>query len=172
MKFLQTIFFLILCTVLFSCTTEDEEPSNNASIVGNWQLASMKYDGVSRLSMDGSDMEQSFSGEASEIDFIIDFSESPNRFSSQGGYLINLTYDLMGQDINIPVRIDDFMGDGSWDINGDILKVTMTGQPTDELKILKLTANELTMEGDVSRIITENEALMGTTYNAIFTFKR
>jgi hypothetical protein len=80
--------------MVFSCTNE-EEPSINSSIVGNWQLVSMKYEGVSRISMGGADLEQSYSGVASEIDFIIDFSESPNRFSSEGGYLVNLTYELI-----------------------------------------------------------------------------
>ncbi len=44
----------------------------------------------------------------------------------------------MGQQIKMPVHIEDFMGDGRWELDGDLWKVTVIGNPTDEMKIIKL----------------------------------
>jgi hypothetical protein len=171
MRFLKTTIILFLFAVIFSCTNEEEEPFINSTIVGNWELTSMVYTGVSKVSMSGMNNELTFSGEASEIDFTLHFSETPNRFISEGGFLITLTYKIMGEEIKMPVRTDDFMGTGSWEIQGDKLKVTSDGNPTDEMRILKLTDNELVVEGDASRLMAENEG-MSTTISAIMTLKR
>lgn len=172
MKFFKTVFGLLLCSVIFSCTHEEEAPFSNPSIVGNWQLSAMEYTGVSKVSFNGVNNEHAFSGEASEIDFILDLSESPNTFTSEGGYLITLAFMMMGQEIKMPVRIDDFLGEGSWEINGDKLKVTSKGNPSDEMKILKLTEHELILEGDASRHVDESNALMSTTISATLRLNR
>ena len=79
---------------------------------------------------------------------------------------------MMGQEIKMPVRIDDFLGEGSWGINGDKLTITSKGTPSDEMKILKLTEHELILEGDASRYVDESNALMSTTISATLRLNR
>ncbi len=43
MKLLKTTLSVFLFAILFSCSTVDEDPVTDATIVGEWQLTSMNY---------------------------------------------------------------------------------------------------------------------------------
>ncbi len=72
----------------------------------------------------------------------------------------------------MPARIEDFMGNGTWALEGDTFKTTMTGQPTDEMKVIKLTADELILEGDASRVSDQYMGDFQNSVHGIFTFRR
>lgn len=162
MKFLKITFLLVAVGLLFSCK-EEENPLVNDGIAGVWKVSGIEYSGVTTAIIEGEELKNTYRGVGSDMNLTLQMKESPNEYVSSGGYTITLYLDYAGQEMDIPVVIDGFMGSGIWRLDGDVLTVTQADQTVQSCKIVSLEEEELVI--DFSESIVQN--YMGVVVNNI-----
>ena len=151
MKTIKLSFLAVLFIALSSCSKDDEPNANSSTMLGEWNLNSMFYDGKTELIYDDSNFTTSYNGTAKNIDFTLTFN-ADNTFNAQGGYDV----DLIIEGISQTVSIEDYMANGDWSIDGNKLITStnfaqmsngdvMPAESTGDLIIQELTDNRMVL---------------------------
>ncbi len=159
MKFLNSFILLALLGVLFSCGDDDEMVTED-SFVGQWNLISLDYSGTSTtIDPDGESISIDFDGEAREIMTTVDFN-ADGTYTSQGSYIIDLTTDFYGYMQTQSVPFEGFVGNGTWELNGNTLTTTDTqSQNSSTIPVNNLTNSSW----DTNLTVTQNSMQQGFT---------
>lgn len=119
----KTLFILIISISFVACSTDDDSGSNNTSghLVGSWEMVSFDYDGNTTTTISGQTTEADFIGVGQNLDYIIEFSDNPNEFSSVGSYDIELTTTVSGQTSTTLQPINDASSSGTYTLDGNTI---------------------------------------------------
>lgn len=172
MKILKLILFTALISLTISCSSDDDNVNlNNDGIVGVWRGTGVNYEGTSTTTMQGQSFAADYVGVAYDINYTLAFSENPNKVVSEGNYSIELTTTYMGQTTTQNITGLDFLSDGDWTLNGDILSITVDNE-TQNATIIELTPNKLVLEANESTTVEQNGATTTSTTHIVMTFDR
>jgi len=119
MKISKSLFYVLMLLVLASCGQEEE----SQDLVGTWNLQEFEYAGTSTIIFEGESSITDFEGEARDITATVVF-DADGTFQAQGSYTIDLTSDFGGQVISTPVVINNFLGSGTYELDGTTLTTT------------------------------------------------
>ncbi len=150
MSKINLFYFLCLITLTFSCGGDDESTPMNANddlLVGTWNLVSLDYSGVSTTTDPyGETISSSFEGQGKDITATVEFKENMEYLSS-GSYTVTLVQEVYGYEIEQDVPISNFLGFGTWEKEGDIVRTMAEGSTeAGESTIVELTESSLKFE--------------------------
>lgn len=181
---MKKILFILAIglTVLSSCENDlvsappsdsIEENGNSdgtdvaGDLVGSWQMISFNYTGTTVTTVQGITLTADLVGVASDIDYVIEFTETPNNFSVTGGYDIELTTTSNGQSFVENVAINA-SSNGTWSKNNNTIVFTGTtvdGEATIEilndttLKFTQIVDENINQQGVESSVTTNNVSI-------------
>jgi hypothetical protein len=165
------LFLIAITVVLFSCGGDDDPKPSSATLVGKWAVTGVDYKGTSTTSVDGIELESSFTGKGKDMNMTVTLNENPATFTSTGSYTVALTTTVMGASYTQDYPFEGFMIDGTWKQDGNTLTVTNSGG-TQQATIVELTASSLKMTWDYTYTMTQDGATVKMNIQGAYTFKR
>jgi|SRR5690606_786860 hypothetical protein len=114
---------------LVSCSSDDNGGSSAdaSEIVGIWKPTALAYSGTSVYTAGGESFTTNFSAVALDFhDCIINFNQNGTLTSVGEGYTVELTMEMMGQEMTQEMFVGSFFQSGTWEINGNTLILTNT----------------------------------------------
>jgi len=147
MKNLKKLIVLFSVTLLFISCKSDESvlQVENSQILGLWKLTELTEDGTTTTTSQGISISATFTTYAKNIDAELNFTENPNKFDSSGSYTSVVTTEILGQQTVQEVPINDFIGTGDWEINGNTITVTSYGE-VNTAEVLELNESKLKLK--------------------------
>lgn len=155
MKKFQLLFCLFIALLLGACSDDsnDAEPDKTNNLIGKWDMTSFTYDATSEVNVEGVSNKTTSVAVAKEIDFIMEFKESPQVVGSEGSYLLELTSEFNGMEFTQTQTSNNFFGSANWELDGDNL-ILSSGEQEINGKILELTDKYLKFEFKFDRETT------------------
>lgn len=144
-----SILFIAFILILSSCSSDDDGGGQvTGDIVGTWVGTDLSLSGEIETTIEGQTIMSTITGEGYDLTNKLTFTESPNLISSEGKVNMKLTVTINGLTFTENEEDFEFLGDGTWEINGNDLIIKDPDEEIieDELRevtIFKLTDNEL-----------------------------
>jgi hypothetical protein len=152
------LLFLAVAVFFLSCGDDkDEDPVPTGDLAGSWNVTAIDYAGTSSTVVMGIESKATFTGTGKNMNLIVTFTEDPNKFTSQGDYVIALKTTIQGQTIDTDYPVTGFMTDGTWSVSGKTLTVEGDGGKQ-EATIIEQTATTLKMKWDHTQTTTTTES--------------
>lgn len=153
MKILKYIVLSLLIIGHVSCSNDDNAES--LDVVGSWRMTEGSVDpGSMDLDLGGTIMHVEYSGGFSNIDpnNRLNLHEDHTFTTTSGGMTIDLTLVVMGQSQTQSVPMDNFVGDGTWEINGRDLNIRNSNGTSIKYNIDNLSDDTLELSANVKDI--------------------
>ncbi len=163
------VLFVALPLTLLSCSTEDSGTITSSEIIGTWTGTSLDYGGKSIVNYQGQTIQTDYIGEAYDMNYTLTFNEEPNTVISEGSYSIKLTGTVLGQTSVQNIEDLEFIEDGIWSQNGNILTISKDGISYD-YTILELTDKTLKISVSTEENLSQQGANITATIDAVMTF--
>lgn len=119
-----TLFFLVAVATL-SCENSDDQMDTSGDLLGDWKLISYTTNGSTAATVQDVTTTSNFTGNASNINYIIAFSENPNKATVENGsFDIELMSSVNGMTSTETTTINDINSDAGWSRNGNTITFT------------------------------------------------
>lgn len=178
------LFLVVLLAIpLFDSCSSDDDPGSDGSLLGDWQMTNMDYDGETETNFQGIPITTTFEGVGKNLDVVMTFTESPNEFVTSGSYDVELTFSVFGQTETETTSIEDFESDGTWSLAGE--KLTLDGslfalsfddEPVNddsfEVTIEELTQTTLRLSMKATEEFTQDGVDVSATITSSLVFTR
>jgi len=173
MKNLKKFIVLFSVTLLFISCNNDEAvlQIENSQILGLWKLTELTEDGTTTTTAQGIDLSATFTAYGKNIDAEVNFTENPNKFVSSGSYTSVITTVVLGQQTVQEVPINDFIGTGDWEVNGNIITVTSNGEEN-SAEILELNESMLKLKFVYNQEFSTGGADIKTDIDVYYTLTK
>ncbi len=168
MKKLSYLLFIVSSFFLVSC--EDEE-GTNPLVVGEWDLSALDYTYTTTSTAFGITISLTGTGTGFDMNSSINFTSDPNEFNTSGTYSVELTYDTDTQSFTQNVENVPFDVNGTWELDGDNVILTVDGEST-VMNVISVAENEIVLGYRETDTYTENGATVEAEIDAEFTFTR
>ncbi|GGD21793.1 hypothetical protein [Hyunsoonleella pacifica] len=123
LKQLTLLFLVVLATL--SCEKSDDEMDTSGDLLGDWELISYTSNGSTTATVQDNTLTSSFTSKALNIDYIITFSENPNRaITENGSFDVELISSVNGVNSTETTTISDINSEAGWSRNGNIITFT------------------------------------------------
>ncbi|SFC85817.1 hypothetical protein [Algibacter pectinivorans] len=167
----RVVLLFLFSTTIFSCESSDDTLDTSGELLGDWELVSYINEGSTSTNFQGTPINYTFSGKAINIDYVLTFSENPNKaitenssfdfeiISSFDGTSTTETSTInninaeaeWSRDGNVLTFSEDF---GSFDTSDLVLEDKLSANP--EYIIEKLTATTLVLTTGVSEQVSDS----------------
>lgn len=157
MKTIKLLFASFLIISLISCSKSDDN-GPSASIVGNWTITEGLVEPTSiTIDMGGMPIPIDISGSFVDIDpqNRLSFKEDKTFTSVTGSIAVEIDINVMGVPQTDRFDADDLFGQGTWDLNGNELKIHNENGTTIIYQVDKITETELELSSNVSEMSTD-----------------
>jgi hypothetical protein len=164
----------LLTLVLFAaCKKDDDKTTSEDGIVGKWKLTEMTCDdGTTSTEVDGTSYDGTFTATGKDYTQTVEF-RSDGTYTSSGGYTAVVTTNFFGQTSTAEATISDFLQNGTYEVNGDMLTGTASTGETGTYDILTLSASTLKFKVVLNRVQDLNgQGTSTTTGTYYFTMDR
>lgn len=170
---LKTFFFLSVCVSLTTSCNSDDDDNNDSDITGAWELLVLAYDGSSTTTFSGQNFTSNFNGNGRDITASVEF-RADGTYTSMGTYTIDLTTDLgNGQSLQQEVTITNFIGSGTYTLNGTTITATDNGtNMTHSGEITRLEGDDMEMNFIIEQVSSQQGATSTISVDGDYTFKR
>lgn len=172
MKLVKPLLLLTLFVIGFACSNDDDTSSSDSGIVGTWEVTEIDYSGTSATIVSGIETTATFTGTGINMDLVIIFSENPNNYTTAGDYDIQLMTTTGGQTFTSFVANENFISNGTWELNGDLLTVNQPDGSTVIATILSLTENEMVIAWSFMNEETQSGVTTIQDVDGTYTFTR
>lgn len=149
-KFLLCLVFMSAMT-LTSCSSDDDSdttPETNSDLVGTWEITDLNYQGSSTTSFQGQEISLDFSGQSISFQDAQVVFNADNTYESSGSATIEFTVETMGQSQTQELSTESGLETGTWEINGQQLLLTPSGQDQQVSDIDVFTDSDLKISID------------------------
>lgn len=174
-KSIIPVFAVLLFMVLLqACSNEpvdltgaggtDDPTEKTDLIVNNWELKEVKLsDAFAEIEVLGSTISRPATGEGSAYDLKLVFNKD-GKVSSTGSYIQSIKVDLgvFDLDESQEIKSEDFLGSGTWSRSETVLTLD-NGVEVQEIQILELTENSLTLWLTTTQFVTRNNTSIRLT---------
>ncbi|QAA81898.1 hypothetical protein EI546_09260 [Aequorivita sp. H23M31] len=150
MKIFRLFFVSILLLSLISCSSSDDSPSFD--VVGSWKMTQGTIEpGTFNMDMGGISVPIDISGNFVEIDENnrINFLSDHTFTSHSGTIVLEITMNFMGTSQTERFEESNFFGEGTWEMNGNQLKIKNSNGTTIPYQLEKISDNEIELSGNV-----------------------
>lgn len=167
MKILKNSLLIAFTILFISCTSDDSTPiDTNAQandLLGTWKLTEITQEGTTKTEIQGVPITANFSSVGKNINSQLVFTDNPNNFTSSGSYTSVVTITIVGQSTSqeIPVDINDYLNQGTWEFNAGIITVNSNGE-IQTANITELTNTTLKFEVELD-VVTVDQGITNRT---------
>ncbi len=173
MKLFKFIFLAIFISTFVACNSDDNATTPENSIVGEWTVTEIFYEGNTTTSVQGQQpVSGTFTGTGFDMDLKIDFAADPNDYTTSGNYSINLETIFAGQTFPSTWVNNEFQGSGSWTKDGSIMVFTSEAGEVSEAEIMEETSTLLMFKQNYNNVDVQNGATITHNIEATFTFEK
>lgn len=148
MKIFTQVLFVFFSIALVSCGDDDDPSSMTNQEVGVWDLADIDYSGTTVTETPVGSITQDFVGMGRDYNATLTLN-ADGSYVSSGDYVIDLTTTTNGVDQESVFPVENFLGTGTYVIDGTKMTVSDTQGNMSEATISNLTDNVMDL-----RIIT------------------
>ncbi|KAA5827934.1 hypothetical protein FPF71_03580 [Algibacter amylolyticus] len=167
----RVVLLFLFSTTIFSCESSDDTLDTSGELPGNWELISYTNDGSTSTNFQGNPLRTTFTGKAINIDYILTFTENPNKaFTENSSLDFEITSSANGTSSTETSTINNITSESDWSRDGNILTFSgdfgsfNTSAPVidDEISanpeyiIKELTENTLVLTTGVSEQVSES----------------
>ncbi|MBX2843112.1 MAG: lipocalin family protein [Flammeovirgaceae bacterium] len=145
MKSLKFLFYVLVTSILVSCSEDEPATPDQGMIIGSWELSEVDYDGTTTTTFNGQSSVINFTGEGKNLNNEIKFTENPNEFTVSGTYDVELKMDYDGTEVISEINGLSFANSGEWEIDGDKLYITDDVSAIKEATIKELSEEKLVL---------------------------
>ena len=146
----------------------------SGNLVGSWKMISLNYNGATVTTVQGVDVTADFVGQGSDYNYVMEFSEAPNNYSSTGTYDIALATTISGQ--TSVSNSDDLnaASNGTWDKNVNVLTFTNASNNNEvsDATIDILSDTTLKFTSSITKNVSQQGVNVVTTTNSVTIFER
>ncbi|MEM9921343.1 MAG: hypothetical protein AAF990_24800 [Bacteroidota bacterium] len=173
MKFFNRLLLLAALFSVVACNKDDDtNAGGDDDIVGVWDLNVLDYTGKSTTTVSGMPFTADFMGSARDITASVEF-KSDGTYQSMGTYTIDLTTSLNGQNFTQAVTITDWLGTGTYMVNGNVITATDSqAQMPQSIDITKLDGDDLEMDFTFTQSSNQQGVISTTSIDGNYSFKR
>ena len=174
MKKLSCLLFVALSVIFSSCSSDDNATTNvvDAELIGTWEGTSLEYDATSTAAFMGQELVSTTTGNASNMDFTLTFSQNPNVVTSEGSYDLNYTISNFGLTQTGVQPNVEFLNNGTWTQSGNTIQITDSLGNISEAVITQLTSTTLTLEISASSETVQQGIPTTVEANSVVTFTK
>lgn len=153
MKTLRFLLLTVFITTLVACSKDDDNTPPSSSIVGSWTLESGGIEPTT-ITMEGLDFPIQVSGSFINISDTnrITFKEDNTFTSVTGNIILRMEMVVFGMPQTQDVEINDFLGEGTWEIANDKLIINNDNGTTIPYQIVSFTETDLVLKANTSDI--------------------
>ncbi len=171
MKMTKALLLMFTLLGFIACDNEGNPTTGTDDIVGNWEVLTYSYEGQSTTTSGGASFTTDFMGDATDVTATVEF-KADGTYSSTGEYTISLDYEIGGQTISTPVTISNFIGSGTYEVNGSTLTATDQDGEVNSMKIERLEGDDMELEFEITRETTQQGATSTSVIDGKATLKR
>ena len=157
MKTIKLLLASILIISMISCSkSDDSQPS--ASIVGDWTITEGLVEPTSiTIDMGGMPIPVEISGSFVDIDpqNRLTFNENKSFTSVTGSISVEVNITALGIPQTEVFEADELFGQGTWELNGNQLKIHNENGTTITYQVDKITETELELSSNISEMEME-----------------
>lgn len=182
----QVVLLFLLSISIFSCESNDDTLETSGELLGDWELISYTTNGSTTTNFQGESLTAIFSGEALNIDYIMTFTENPNKaITENSSFDFELNSSVNGESTTDTTTINNLNAESEWSRNGNILIISGefgsfdTNAPlleddiaNPEYIIEELTENTLVITTSVSEQVSESGFDLDIDINLRLEFTR
>ncbi|MGC6431114.1 MAG: hypothetical protein ACON5F_08735 [Jejuia sp.] len=122
----QVVLLFMISIAVFSCDENNNEPlDTSGDLIGDWELIGYTSNGNTSATIQGTNFTTTFTGKALNIDYILTFSENPNKAITENG---SFDYEIMtsinGFSDTETTTISNIDSEANWTRNGNVLSFT------------------------------------------------
>lgn len=165
---------LVSTLFIFSCNDDNEiilpilPPTPAEMLLGTWEMTELEYDAASETVVTGFPIGPFTSvdtGSAIAMTTTLVFTETPNDFTSNDGYILDLESTADGQTSNSTVQKETFAENGTWVLTNNDETIIITGPDgeTQEFQVIELTDSTLKISRTYVTVESEDLATGGIT---------
>jgi hypothetical protein len=172
MKF-QLLLFSALTILAFSSCGKDETTDNASKIIGTWSITNVScIDGTTSTTFFGTTTTYPFTATGKDYNYTTTFGEAPGlKYSTKGSYIGVSTATVNGQTVVQEQPINETI-EGTYKIEGNILKSTNGTTQNNEGEIVKLTDEILELKVLVNSKSESGGVLLEAKGTYYFTYKK
>lgn len=168
---------LVLSTfilILFTACNKDDDPTiinvEESQLIGEWALVDARVDNgkISTTGL-GQTVSGSYKSLGENYDMSITFSESPAVITSTGSFETETTVTTLGQSETTTETTQDSGLEGSWELDGNVIKITNPSQTISESEAIITELNDGSMKLRVE--LDETLSEFGLTITTSGTFE-
>lgn len=172
MKF-QILVLTALTLFTFSSCSKDETADNASKIVGTWSITGLSCtDGTTSTTIFGATTTYPFTATGKDYNYTTTFGEAPGlKFTTKGSYIGVSTATVNGQKVVQEQPINETI-EGTYSVDGNILKSTNGTTQNTEGEIVKLTDDILELKVLVSTKSESGGVILEAKGTYYFTYKK
>lgn len=171
MKVFQFLLFAFGLAIAMAACNKDKD----ANLAGTWAISDISYAGTGTSTSGGTTLNITMSGEGSDYNADISFSESPEQYTATGNYDITLTTTVPGLPAPIVSQQTNvnLFGTGAWALSGNQVTLTPTGGSPGTASVVFSNGNRTAMLTQaLTQTYTENGAVIVQNVTYYITLTR
>ena len=143
---IKNFIFFSLFIFLLPATSISRVDLKNQNLLGSWKLAAYTEHGASTTIIDGNKNRIEFDAVANNIEATLHFGEGTDNFMSSGIFTLVTTFKMLGETQSNEILYDNFWGNGSWQLHGNVITVSQNGIKR-TLEVVEFSNNEIKIKG-------------------------
>ncbi len=177
MKKIALLLFLTSSILFTSCDKDDDSVSieiDETLIPGEWDLTALNVENGKTITITGDQrINESYTSFGKNFELLVSFSDSSFLYSalSYGVYTSVITTTFSGESTTKEVLISDFLPDGKWNTEGNLLIITKDGV-SKSFEILELSQNTIRLKTEINETKETLEGSITTTGTMFSTLQR
>lgn len=121
----HVVLFFLISASIFSCGSNDDTLDTSGELLGDWELISYTNNGSTSANFQGNTISNTFFGKAIDIDYILTFTENPNKaITENSSFNFELVSTVDGTSSTETSTIKNINAEAEWSRNGNVLTFT------------------------------------------------
>lgn len=172
MKKAIKILSLLMLVLFAACKKDDDTKSSESDIVGTWKLTALTCgDCTSTTEVNGTSITSTFKTTGKDFTNEVNF-KSDGTYTSSGSYTAVQEITVAGSTFTQDIPIGDFLGEGTYEVNGDVMTTTASTGETGDATIISLNAQKMELKVSVNEVINSGGAEVTTTGTYFYTLEK
>jgi hypothetical protein len=172
MKNAFKILSLLTLMLFAACKKDEDTKSSESGIVGTWKLTALTCgDCTSTTEVGGTSATSTFTTTGKDFTNEVTF-KADGTYTASGSYTAVQEITVAGSTFTLETPVGDFLGEGTYEIDGDVMTTKASTGETGTATILSMDSEKLELKFSVNEVISSNGATVTTTGTYYYTLEK